>query len=204
MKPSFIMKYRNIISFVAATLIALGVVGASYKSWFAKNINITFNSVNTREAVYKLYYAVDAKDEFAADKFVAKKVKVGNNDVKMILKVPHLAKIRLYLGSYPGVINISKFRINGMGSVKLNNFAENEYKNSDSVEVQNDGSVTIVSEQDDPQMIINKVFNIYIGYDINWIKLVSFFCSMFVIFYAFFMLALYRRKKKKKEFYDYY
>ena len=204
MKPSFIMRYRNIISLVAATLIALGVVGASYKSWYAKNINITFNSVNTRDTVYKLYYTVDAKDAFAADRFVTKKVKAGDNDVKMILKVPHLAKIRLYLGSYPGVVNLSKFKINGMGSVKLDNFADNEYKNADSVEVQGDGSVTIVSDQVNPYMIINKVFNIYIGYDINWVKLVSFFCSMFVIFYAFFMLALYRRKKKKKEFFDYY
>lgn len=204
MKQSFIMKYRNAISLVAATVIALGIVGASYKSWFAENINITFNSVNTRDAVYKLYYTVDAKDKFTAGKVVTKKVKVGNNDVKIIIKEPHLAKIRLYLGSYPGVINLSKFRINGMGSVKLDNFTDNEYKDADSVEVKGDGSVTIISEQNNPHMIIDKIFNIYAGYDINWVRLVSFFFSIFAIFYAFFMLALYRRKKKKKEFYDYY
>ncbi|MBQ8482106.1 MAG: hypothetical protein IJ532_06185 [Alphaproteobacteria bacterium] len=198
------MKYRNIISVVAAFLIAAGIVGASYKSWFAKNINVTFHSVNTREASYKLCYAVEKDEKLSTDKCINKKVKIGKNDVKIILQEPHLSKIRLYLGSYPGVINLSKLRINGMGSVKLDNFAENKYENADSVEVKEDNSVTIISEQNNPYMIIDKTFNIYEGYDINWIKLVSFFCTIFVIFYAFFMLALYKKKKKKKEFFDYY
>lgn len=204
MKQSFRMKYRNVISLVAAAIISLVMVGAGYKSWYAKNINVTFNSVNTRDATYTLYYVENAEDKFSSDKFVAKKVKVGKNDVKIILPIPHLAKIRLYLGSYPGVVNLSKFKINGMGSVKLDDFSENQYKNTDSEEIKDDGSITIVSDQNNPYMIIDKTFNIYAGYDINWVKLAAFFCTMFAIFYAFFMLALYKKKKKKKEFYDYY
>ena len=204
MKQSFRMKYRNVISLVAATIIALGMVGAGYKSWYAKNINVSFNSVNTREATYKLYYAENAEDEFSSDKYITKKIKVGKNDVKIVLPISHLAKIRLHLGSNPGVVNLSKFKINGMRSVSLDDFSENQYKNTDGEEVKNDGSITIVSDQDNPYMIINKTFNIYAGYDINWGKLVAFFCTIFVIFYAFFMLALYKKQKKKKEFFEYY
>ena len=204
MKQSFRMKYRNVISLVVAAIISLVMVGSGYKSWYAKNINVTFHSVNTREATYTLYYTEEAKDKFSSDKFVAKKVKIGKNDVKIILPISHLAKIRLYLGSYPGVVNLSKFKINGMGSVKLDDFSENQYKNTDSEEIKDDGSITIVSEQNNPYMIIDKTFNIYAGYDINWVKLIAFFCTMFAIFYVFFMLALYKKKKKKKEFYDYY
>ncbi|MBR1600578.1 MAG: hypothetical protein IJ677_03270 [Alphaproteobacteria bacterium] len=204
MKQNFLMKYRNTISLILATVIALVIVGASYKSWYDKNINITFNSVNTREVTYKLYYTTDYKDKFSADKFVAKKVKIGNNDVKIILPIEHLSRIRLDLGNRPSVINLSKFKINGKGSVKLENLAENRYENTDGAEIKGDGSITIDSEQSNPYMIVNKVFNIYAGYDINFVKLISFFCTVFIIFYTFFMLALYRKRKKKKEFYDYY
>lgn len=204
MKQSFKMKYRSVISIVLALFIASALVGLSYKSWYSKNINISFNAVNTRNVTYKLWYAVDANDDFTEERSVTKYVKPGSTDVKIIIPANKLSKFRLDFGLQPGVVNISKLKINGHVTVKLNDFATYRFGNIDGSELKDDGSITVVSDQIDPYMLVNKVFNIYPGYDINWIKLSLFFGVIFVIFYAFFMLALYEKKKKRKEFYDYY
>ena len=204
MKQSFKMKYRSVISVVLALFIASALVGLSYKSWYSKNINVSFNAVNTRNVTYKLFYAVDANDDLVDERSVTKYVKTGATDVKIIIPANKLSKFRLDFGLQPGVVNISKLKINGHVKVKLDDFASYKVENIDGSELKDDGSITIVSDQVDPYMLVNKVFNIYPGYDIDWIKLSLFFGVIFVIFYAFFMLALYEKKKKRKEFYDYY
>lgn len=204
MKQSFIVKQRNIISLIAAFLLASGAVGATYKSWYTENINVTFNGVTNKNVTYRVFYTVNGNDSFDGARAAGHTVKSGTTDVKIIIPAQKVARIRLYLGSHPGVVNISKLRINGNKVIKLNDFSDYEYKNMDSTEVMSDGSVTVISDQPNPYIDINKVLNVQRGCDINWLKVVGFFFSVFIIFYAFFMLALYRKKKKKKNFYDYY
>ena len=204
MKESFKMKYRNTISLVVATLIALMVVAGTYKSWCDKNINLSFNSTNAAEITYKLFYTTKATDNFNSKQVVSVPVQEGKHNVKMIIKAPSVSKIRLNIGSYPGTVNISKLKLNGHASVDLSDFSSHEYINIDEEEILPDGSITITSEQDNPYISIKSVFNMHRGYDIDYLKAVLLFGSVFVVFYTLLMLALYEKKKKKKDLTDYY
>lgn len=204
MKQSFKMKYRNVISLVMAFVLSVSIVGGSHKHWMAENISLSFNSFNAKDITYKLYYTEDIKSDFSKNKYVSKRVKQGSKDVKIIIPADKLAKFKLDFGSHPGVVNISKLKLKGRVTIKLNDFVNYIYLNFDSTEVVADGSVTLVSEQDNPVMMVNKMFNLYKGFDINWLKLIALFSILYAFFYAFFMLILYEKKKKRKEFYDYY
>lgn len=204
MKQSFRMKYRNVISLIAATLISAAIVGASYKSWLSKNINISFNAQSTRDITYKLVYTEDQQTPIENGASVSKFVKTGTTDVKIVLPAQKLVRFRIKFSDRPGLLNISKFKINGQVSMAFDDFAKFNYVNMDSVEVMPDNSVTIISDQSGASMSLNNIFNFYPGYDIAKVKVVVFFCSLFAIFYTFFMLALYKKKKKKKDIVDYY
>lgn len=204
MKQSFRMKHRNIISLVMAFVFTACIIGAGYKGWLKENINVQFTAFASREVALTIYYAQDAKDNFSAEKKVTKRISRGGNDVKIIIPAKKLAKFKLVMNLRPGVINISKLRVNGRVTAKLDDYASNKYINFDSVELIADGSITLISEQVDPAIIINKQFNMYPGFDVDWIKLSVFGGVLYAVFYAFFMLALYKKKKKRKEFYDYY
>lgn len=204
MKQSFKMKYRNVISLVIAFILSVSIVGGSHKHWMAENISLSFNSFNAKDIVYTLYYTKDIKSDFSKKQSVSKRVKQGSSDVKIIIPTDKLAKFKLDFGSHPGVVNISKLKLKGRVTIKLNDFVDYIYLNFDSTEVASDGSVTLISEQDNPSMLVNKMFNLYKGFDINWVKFLAFFSILYAFFYAFFMLILYEKKKKRKEFYDYY
>lgn len=204
MKQSFKSKYRKIISLVVALILASGIVGLTHKSWYAKNINISFNMVSTKDITYKVLYTENKNSGFENAKIVAKRVKSGTNDVKIIIPSAKLAKFRLYFGSQPGLLNLSKLKINGDKVIKLNDFVSYEFRNMDSSEVIGDGSITFASEQANPYMDVNQTFDVNRGCDIDFIKVGSFGIILFVLFYVFFLFALREKKKKKKEFYDYY
>lgn len=187
-----------------ATLLSLGIVGFTYKSWYAKNINLTFNAVSTKDVTYKVLYTENSENGFGKAKIVSKKVGSGTNDVKIILPGERLARFRLYLGNQPGMLNLSKLKINGNKVIKLDEFVDYEFHGVDSSEVIGDGSITLISEQANPYMYVNKSFDVYDGYDINYIKVGTFCTLLFGLFYAFFMFALREKKKKKKSILDYY
>lgn len=204
MKQSFKSEHRKTISLVGALLIALMVVGGSYKSWCNQNINLSFNATNTEDVTYRLYYTTDVKENFSAKKSTAKSVKSGTHRVKIVIPAENVAKIRLNIGNRPGTVNISKLKLNGHASVDLSDFSDHEYINIDEEEILPDGSITLISEQDNPYIGIRTMFNMHKGYDLDLIKIGLFFGSVFLIFYAFFTLALYEKKKKKKDPIDYY
>ena len=204
MKQSFKSKYRKTISLIGALLIALMVVGSSYKSWCKQNINLSFNVTNTGDVTYKLYYTTNVKENFNSRKVVAESFKSGTHKVKMLIPAENVSKIRLNIGNRPGTVNISNMKLNGHASIDLSDFSEHEYINIDEEEILPDGSITLISEQDNPYIGIRTMFNMHKGYDIDFIKVGLFFGSVFLVFYAFFMLALYEKKKKKKNPLDYY
>ena len=169
-----------------------------------QSFKMKYRNVISLVITYKLYYTEDIKSDFSKNKYVSKQVKQGSKDVKIIIPADKLAKFKLDFGSHPGVVNISKLKLKGRVTVKLNDFVNYIYLNFDSTEVMADGSVTLISEQDNPVMMVNKMFNLYKGFDIDWLKLIALFSILYAFFYAFFMLILYEKKKKQKEFYDYY
>ena len=204
MNQSFKSKHGKTIALVGALLISLMVVGGSYKSWCKQNINLSFNSANTEKIVYKLYYTNDINEDFNSKKVVAEPVSKGNHSVKIVIPSENVAKIRLNIGNRPGTVNISKLKLNGHASVDLSNFSNHEYVNIDEEEILSDGSISMTSQQENPYIGISTMFNMRKGLDIDFTKVVMYFGSVFIIFYAFLMLALYEKKKKKKDPIDYY
>ena len=204
MNQSFKSKHRKTIALVGALLIAFMVVGGSYKSWCKQNINLSFNSANTEKIVYKLYYTNDINEDFNSKKVVSEPVSKGNHSVKIVIPSENVAKIRLNIGNRPGTVNISKLKLNGHASVDLSNFSNHEYVNIDEEEILPDGSISMTSQQENPYIGISTMFNMHKGLDIDFTRVGMFFGSVFIIFYAFLMLALYEKKKKKKDPIDYY
>lgn len=204
MKQSFKSKYRNVISLTMAMLLSLGIVGATYKSWYAENINVSFHAVTNNTVTYKIFYTGSKTASFDNKKMVKKTVKGGINDVKVVLPIAKMAKFRLGLGNKSGVVNICKLKIHGDKVVELNDFADYEFNNMDSVEVLSDGSVTVVSEDGEPYMNINQTFEIYPGMDVDFVRVGAFVLILFGLFYGFFMFVLKEKKKKKKNLLDYY
>ena len=187
-----------------ATLLSVGIAGSSYKSWYAENINISFNIVSTKNITCKVLYTENGADKFSPSKVASKTIKSGSNDVKIVIPASKLARFRLYFGDQPGLLNFSKLRINGDKVIKLDDFVSYEFNNMDSSEVVGDGSITLVSEQQNPYMYVNQVFNVKKGYDINFVKVGAFVLILFGLFFGFFMFALREKKKKKKDLLDYY
>ena len=204
MKQNFKMKYRKTISLIAATLVSLMLVGGTYKSWCNKNINLSFKSTNIGNITYKLYYTTNAKEDFNSKKVVTASLKDGVHKVKMVIPTQNVAKIRLNISNRPGTINIAQLKLNGHASIDLSDFSSHEYRNIDEEEILPDGSMMLISEQENPYILIKSVFNLHEGYDIDFFKVLMFFGSIFLIVYIFFMFALFEKKKKKKDLMDYY
>lgn len=204
MKQSFKSKYRKVISLVCATLMALMVVGATHKSWCTKNINFSFKVTNVEKITFTLYYTTSVADDFDEKHTITKQVKRGTTRVKMIIPAQKVAKVRLNMNDRFGSMNLSKIKLNGYNGVDMSDYSDFRYINVDDEEIVPDGSLMVSSEQDNPYILVNRAFNVYKGYDIDFFKVAMFFGSVFIIFYAFFMLALYEKKKKKKDPYEYY
>jgi uncharacterized protein (DUF1015 family) len=203
-KQSFKSKYRKVISLIGAILMALMVVGGSHKSWCTKNINLSFKSSSVTKITYSLFYTTSVADEFDDQKVVAAQVRTGVHRVKMIIPAHKVAKIRLNINDRFGSVNISKLKLNGRNGVDLSDYSDLRFINVDDEEIVPDGSLMVSSEQDNPYIMVNRAFNVYKGYDIDFFKVGMYFGSVFLIFYAFFMLALYEKKKKKKDPYEFY
>lgn len=184
-----------------AIMCTLLMVGINRNFWCGYNVNISFDSHNSKDVVYKIYYYEEKDAEFDNYKVVEKAVKAGKHHIKFELPVRKLAKFRLGFNNNPGSLNIRKWKASGNKVVELNDFPAYKYHNISSHEFEEDGSLTMFSDRDNPFVLVPDVNNIVAWYDVRLGSVVAFSGCLLVLFYTVFyglFTIIFRKKKKKK------
>lgn len=187
---------RKVYSNILAAFFTLVMVISLYSHWYSYSVAIKFYLRNSNDISFKVYYMINDGDGFSERNSVQADFKAGKHDVKILLPVKKLSKFRMGFSKNPGAINFSNLRVSGQKIRAIKDYTKFEYRNIDSRDYVDDGSLTIISSQDNPHIVINGKYEVDAGHNIRWFNLLGFTGCFYAILFAFFWLVL--REKKKK------
>lgn len=117
-----------------------------------ENAVLMFTATAEKDFTYEVYYTVEREVWFDADHVVAAEGKAGTENYGIVLPEKAVYRIRLDFGSYPGTVTVKNVRLDGSQKADLNDFNNYEFAQIDKYQKNEDGSLTITSEQEDPYM----------------------------------------------------
>ncbi len=117
-----------------------------------QNAVLMFTATAEKDFTYEVYYTVEREVWFDADHFVIAEGKAGTDNYSIVLPEKSVYRIRLDFGSYPGTVTVKNVRLEGSQRADLNDFKNYEFIQIDKLQENEDGSLTITSEQEDPYM----------------------------------------------------
>lgn len=185
---------KTLVNLLAGVVVALIATAASYNYWHGTNIRVTFHAESEKDIDYLAFYTADNSHWFNGKEMVKQMVEAGSNDVEIILPAEKVEHFRLDFGQYPGTVTIKDIKIIGDETIEINNFDKYTYYKVDSHRTNEDGSVTITSNEKSPYMIVNDEFDIYPGDDYDWLRMGLIAGGSFIV--AFLLAMLINRKKK--------
>lgn len=185
---------KILVSFVAGIVVALIATVASYNYWHDTNIRMTFQSDSENDILYQVFYQTIENKQYTEKYSVRQTVKAGENDVEILLPTDSVKGIRLDFGTFPGTVKVKGIKIEGNTVVELKDFDKYQYYKIDSKKIDEDGLLTIVSNQNDPFMYTDRTLEIYPGDDYDWLRMGLIAGGSFIV--AFLLAMLINRKKK--------
>lgn len=185
---------KILVNLLAGVIIALIATVASYNYWHYTNIRVTFNADSEKDIFYQVFYTEDNKGAFKGELSARLKVESGSNFVKIILPTEKVGRLRLDTGSNPGELTLKDIKISGDETVEFKDFGKYRYNKIDKHTVNDDGSLAIVSDKDDPYIITTEELEIYPGDDYDWLRMGLIAGGSFIV--AFLLAMLINRKKK--------
>ena len=117
---------------------------------------LRFTADTQKALTFDVFYTVEREIWFDAGHIVSHQGKEGLNDYEIELPVDKVYRIRLDFDSAPGEVKLSNMNIYGTQNVDLTDTSNYDYSNIDNVEVNQDGSITFISNQEDPYIIYGK------------------------------------------------
>ncbi len=117
-----------------------------------KNAVLTFDATAEKDFTYQVFYTVAREVWFDGEHNVEYPGKAGTHKYSIVLPAQEVFRIRLDFASNPGTVTIKDIRLTGSQQADLNNWSEYELNQMDKATPNEDGSFTIISEQDDPYM----------------------------------------------------
>lgn len=184
---------KTLVNLLAGIVVAVIATASSYNYWHDTNIRVTFHADSEKDIQYQIFYSTEEYKGYHEDRSVRKNVLAGENYVKMVLPTNDVNQIRFDIGYKPGKVKISELKISGNEVIELSDFDDYKYNKIDN-HVVDDGSLTIISDKDDPFIITTGGFSVLPGDDYDWHRMGLIAGGSFIV--AFLLAMLINRKKK--------
>jgi hypothetical protein len=117
-----------------------------------QNVVLTFTATSEKDFNYEVFYTVEREVWFDAGHMVEYPGKAGTHRYSIVIPSDEVYRIRLDFASNPGTVTVKDIYLMGAQRADLNQFGEYELNQIDKAVVNEDGSFTIISAQDDPYM----------------------------------------------------
>lgn len=117
-----------------------------------KNIIVSFTATAENDFTYEVYYTVAREVWFDPEHVVAYDGKSGMHKYSIVIPEESIYRFRLDFGEKPGSVSIKDIRLDGAQQADLSNFENYRMTQIDKSQVNDDGSLTIISLQSDPFM----------------------------------------------------
>lgn len=117
-----------------------------------QNVVLTFTATSEKDFNYEVFYTVEREVWFDAGHMVEYPGKSGTHRYSIVIPSDEVYRIRLDFASNPGTVTVKDIYLMGAQRADLNQFGEYELNQIDKAVVNEDGSFTIISAQDDPYM----------------------------------------------------
>ena len=115
-----------------------------------ENAVLTFEATSDKAFDYQIFYTVEREVWFDATHVVDVAGKEGLHKYSVVIPSDKVYRVRIDFGSEPGMVTIRNIYMNGVQQADLNNFDKYSYNKIDKKNKNNDGSLTIISSQEDP------------------------------------------------------
>lgn len=187
---------RLFVCLIVATIVTV----ASYNYWHETNIRVTFYADSEKDLNYQIYYTIDDLTKFNEEQKVMQLVPAGSSCVKIIIPTEQITRFRLDTGSYPGKLIIKNLKISGNKTVKFIDFDKYFYsKDISNHTVNEDGSLTIISDKSDPYMVTTEELDILPGDDYNLYRILQIFCLSLIVMLVLTMLLNHEKNRNIKK-----
>ncbi len=182
---------KTLMNMICGAVVAVIATAASYSYWHDTNIRVTFHADSEKDINYQVFYTDDSNHYRNTE---LQNIKAGSNCVKIILPTEVVKSFRLDPGSKSGKLTIKKLKVSGNETVEFTDFDNYKYMNIKEHTVNEDGSLTIVSDHVDPYIVTTEKLEIYPGDDYDWLRMGLIAGGSFIV--AFLLAMLINRKKK--------
>ncbi len=115
-----------------------------------ENAVLTFEATADKAFDYQIFYTVEREIWFDASHVVDVAGKEGMHKYNVVIPSDKVYRVRIDFGSEPGMVTIRNIYMNGVQQADLNDFDKYSYNKIDKKNKNNDGSLTIISSQEDP------------------------------------------------------
>lgn len=181
---------KKILSSLVVAIIAIVTAQSLLRQ---DGIKVTFSANASKDIKYQVFYTPEADGIFNEHQSVKQLVPSGYTDVKIMLPTEKIARFRLDFGELPERVIISDIKIIGDKTITIKDFNNYRYNKIEKHDINNDGSLTIESNQNDPFMITNDKLDINETTFIDWFNVCLIGLSCFIITY---LLAILFSKNK--------
>lgn len=152
---------------------------------------------NTVVGGVQLYYTTDASQDFSSSQVVGASQVVGdNNHLEFMLGVKSLHKLRMDIGSVPGVVTLRNISIKGDKTVTITNFDNTVTNDIDEVFWEGE-KVFIKSLKMDPYIIFQTPFNVNAKSNYTHLYIQSLTALLLAALIAYLIICLVVRVIKK-------
>lgn len=182
---------KTLVNLLAGIVVAVIATASSYNYWHDINIRVTFHADSEKDINYQVFYTDDSNHYRNTE---LQNIKAGSNCVKIILPTEVVKSFRLDPGSKSGKLTIKKLKVSGNETVEFTDFDNYKYMNIKEHTVNEDGSLSIVSDHVDPYIVTNEKLEIHPGDDYDWLRMGLIAGGSFIV--AFLLAMLINRKKK--------
>ena len=153
--------------------------------WSSKAVIVSFNAEAKKEITYQVFYQTTENKNYIEKYSISQKVKAGKNDVEIVLPTDSVKGIRLDFGSYPKTVKVKDIKVIGDTVAELKDFDKYQYYKIDSKKIGEDGSLTIVSNQNDPFMYTNRILDVRGKCIVDWCRFIIISVLAFLLMYKF-------------------
>ncbi len=117
-----------------------------------QNSVLTFETTTDKALNYQIFYTVEREVWYDASHVVEYQGEAGAHKYSIVIPSDKVYRVRIDFDSNPGKVTIKNIYLDGAQKADLNNFEEYAYNQINAKEKNEDGSLTLTSDQDDPYM----------------------------------------------------
>ncbi len=117
-----------------------------------KNSVLTFETTTDKALTYQVFYTVEREVWYDAEHVVEHQGEAGTHKYSIVIPSDKVFRVRIDFDANPGKVIIKNIYLDGTQKADLNNFDGYAYNQIDAKNKNEDGSLTITSQQDDPYM----------------------------------------------------